>query len=191
MPCICHRPWCDKEPQGYTHSKLPCCMLLWSSFHVFFIWLGGTNGRLYAFPSGPSKWLLHSKGEVLPCRCWLCLIGCTAGPLLQCAVPIIWMGSCQGSVSGMSFLKSFSLTFFQVHTTPKSCIICITCQLAMWLSRSLGSSSGAFESSSFLHSMTCKFRPLFLLHLQRFTISFGNITLRRPTCRIMMMRSIS
>ncbi len=116
---ICHRPWCDKELQGCAHTKLPCCMFFWSSFHVFFVQLGGIHSWLHAFQWCPSDWFLHPKGEVLPCRCWLCLVRGAAHPLSKCAVPFIWMESCQWSVHCSSFLKLLTLMFFQSPCNPK------------------------------------------------------------------------
>ena len=81
-----------------------------------------------------------------------------------------------------------SLTFFQVCATPRSCSICITHQLAMPSSESLGSSSSIFESSRPLQGMTCIPRPSFWLGLQHFTISSDNMTLRRFAYLMMTVR---
>ena len=52
------------------------------------------------------------------------------------------------------FFKHFTLTFFQAHATRRSYSICVTHQLAMSSSGSLGSSSSVSKSSIFLRSMT-------------------------------------
>ena len=60
------------------------------------------------------------------------------------------------------FLRSFLMKFL-VHTTPRSCSIYGTHQLAMSLSGFLGSSSGIFGSFKSHLSITCGFRPKFWL----------------------------
>ncbi len=62
------------------------------------------------------------------------------------------------------FLK-FSLMFFQVHAMPRSCSTYVMHWLATSSSRSLGSLSSIFESSSCHQSITWMFRPWFCLHL--------------------------
>ena len=60
------------------------------------------------------------------------------------------------------FLRSF-LTKFLVHTTPRSCSIYSTHQLAMSLSGFSGFLSSVFGSFKSYLSITCRFRPKFWL----------------------------
>ena len=80
----------------------------------------------------------------------------------------------------------FSLMFFQVHATPRSCSICAMPPLAMPSSGFLGSSSGVFEYFSFHRSTAWKFRPSSRPLLQRFIISSGNMIQARFRCMMRM-----
>ena len=96
----------DKELQGAAHTKLPCCLFLWPSIYIFFIWLGGICVWFYSLPWCMLSWFLYSKWEVLPGRRWFCLVRCTACPISQFAISFEWMGSC---------LKCVSLTFLEIY----------------------------------------------------------------------------